>query len=79
MKVFLFAGSNYYPAGGWKDFKGSFDSVDLAKKHVAEHLQRYNDWMDGDVVYSDDLIISWDWYDITDNDMNLIVKDTYIR
>jgi hypothetical protein len=28
MKRFLlFAGSNYYPSGGWFDFRGSFDSI----------------------------------------------------
>ena len=28
----LFAGSNYYPEGGAYDFKGSFDTVELAVK-----------------------------------------------
>lgn len=23
----LFAGSRYYPCGGWNDFQGSFDSI----------------------------------------------------
>lgn len=27
----LFAGENYYPLGGWKDFVGSYPSVDAAK------------------------------------------------
>ena len=31
MKRFLlFAGDNYYPAGGMEDFKGDFDTVDEA-------------------------------------------------
>lgn len=31
MKQFLlFGGDNYYPSGGWGDFKGSFDTVSEA-------------------------------------------------
>ena len=46
MKRFaLFAGSNYYPSGGWADFEGSFDSVEEAQKfvfsHDDEHRARY--------------------------------------
>lgn len=26
-RYLLFAGSSYYPAGGWKDFRGSHDAV----------------------------------------------------
>lgn len=26
-KYLLFAGDKFYPAGGWKDFKGSYSSV----------------------------------------------------
>lgn len=26
-RYLLFAGDRYYPAGGWQDFKGSFDSL----------------------------------------------------
>lgn len=26
----LFAGHNYYPCGGWDDFKGSFDTPEEA-------------------------------------------------
>lgn len=33
MKRFiLFAGSNYYPSGGWSDFEGSFDDLEEARK-----------------------------------------------
>ena len=28
----LFAGSRYYPAGGWEDFIGFFPTVEAAKK-----------------------------------------------
>jgi hypothetical protein len=31
-RYLLFAGSFYYPAGGWSDFLGDFDSVDEAHR-----------------------------------------------
>ncbi len=35
MKPFiLFAGSAYYPSGGWRDYKGGFDSFEEAIKEV---------------------------------------------
>lgn len=41
MKRFLlFWGYDYYPSGGWYDFKGSFDSLDAAKEVL---LQRQPD------------------------------------
>jgi hypothetical protein len=40
-RYLLFYGDNYYPSGGWDDFKGDFDSVDEAK--VAFEKQR-EDW-----------------------------------
>lgn len=30
----LFGGSYYYPAGGWKDVLGTFDSADEAKNNA---------------------------------------------
>jgi hypothetical protein len=38
MKRFLlFAGSTYYPAGGWKDFKGRFGTLEEAIAWVADN------------------------------------------
>lgn len=34
-KYLLFAGDYYYPAGGFNDFIGSFDSIDEAKQAYA--------------------------------------------
>jgi len=34
MAVQLFAGDNYYPAGGWDDYIDSFPSVDAAVAHL---------------------------------------------
>ncbi len=42
MKRFLlFDGDTYYPAGGWHDFAGSFDTLDEAQ---AEAKNRGADW-----------------------------------
>ena len=42
MKRYLvFAGSDYYPLGGWEDFKGAFDT----KEEATEFIARGNwDW-----------------------------------
>lgn len=37
----LFSGDAYYPAGGWDDFRGSFDTLDEA---VAAAQKRGDDW-----------------------------------
>jgi hypothetical protein len=29
-RYLLFTGNQYYPSGGWSDFKGSFDTVEEA-------------------------------------------------
>ena len=38
----LFAGDNYYPEGGWRDFQGAFMSIEAAE----EHFRTYDrfDW-----------------------------------
>lgn len=43
MKRFLlFAGSDYYPSGGWKDFQKDFDTLEEANNYIG---QNYNaDW-----------------------------------
>jgi hypothetical protein len=44
MKRYLvFAGDRYYPHGGWRDFKGSFDTREEARKKALEYGQKY-DW-----------------------------------
>lgn len=35
-RYFLFAGHNYYPQGGWEDFKGSFSTVNEAHGYELE-------------------------------------------
>lgn len=53
MKYILFAGNTYYPNGGWKDFRGLFDTVDLAIKAV-------NDYNENKHNLEDD----WDWWHV---------------
>lgn len=37
MKRFLlFVGEEYYPCGGWHDFRGAFDTAEEAKRAVFE-------------------------------------------
>jgi len=43
-KFLLFAGDNYYPSGGWSDFKGIFDSIEDALDGVDDC--RTNDWFE---------------------------------
>lgn len=33
-KYLLFAGDNYYPMGGFDDFRGDFDTIELAEQHL---------------------------------------------
>lgn len=56
MKRFLlFVGDTYYPCGGWRDFKGSFDTEDEARAHAA-------------VLKADENGYGWDWAHIVDTE-----------
>lgn len=46
MKRFLlFAGSNFYPEGGWRDFRGSFDTVAEAQNAACALAEEFGiDW-----------------------------------
>jgi len=58
-RYLLFAGDQYYPAGGWHDFQGSFDSVAEAKEDYERHRWlKYWDW--GHVVDAETQE-QWDW------------------
>lgn len=37
-RYMLFAGGDYYPAGGWKDFQGDFDTYAAAKEALGKWL-----------------------------------------
>lgn len=40
-RYLMFAGSEYYPAGGWGDFVDSYDTIDEAKAAMSP---RHHDW-----------------------------------
>lgn len=41
-RFLVFAGDQYYPYGGYWDYRGGFASIDLAKNHLLAH--RGYDW-----------------------------------
>lgn len=46
MKRFLlFAGPYYYPAGGWGDFQGDFDSIVAARRKLIEIPGEMREWL----------------------------------
>lgn len=47
-RYLLFAGENYYPGGGWYDYRGSFDTAEEASQAGgALHNKRINGaWVD---------------------------------
>jgi len=62
MKYYLFAGSTYYASGGANDFIKSSDDLEYLIEYARELLQGQEDtkWN------------MYDWYHITDEDMNII-------
>jgi hypothetical protein len=42
LKPMLFAGTNYYPLGGWDDFKGYFDSIEDAMKFIDDRKEDFS-------------------------------------
>lgn len=47
MKRFiLFAGSEYYPGGGWNDFRGFFDSTEEINQYLAGKSFDWWHWYD---------------------------------
>lgn len=43
-RYLLFAGSTYYPAGGWHDFRGDFDSIEEAKAKIDQDEEASDGW-----------------------------------
>ena len=60
-RYLLFAGSTYYPYGGWEDFIGVFESVEEAKSYFHTHKH-------------DEL---WEWYHIVEIDSLKLVEKRY--
>ena len=55
----LFTGSEYYPEGGVCDFKGTFYTVEAARKHAVDDI------FEGEFH-------DIDWYQITDLSLKII-------
>ena len=62
-RYLLFAGTNYYPAGGWKDFRDSYDSLAEAMKcgeeFTIEPTAPLYDWWHI-VDLEEGAVIAWD-------------------
>ena len=43
-RYLLFATAQYYPNGGWDDFKGNFDTREEAEKEGKERLENGMDY-----------------------------------
>ena len=61
-RFLLFAGDEYYPAGGWDDFRGSFKTVEEAEKKADKPTDR--EWANN----------SYDWWHIVDSTTGKSVK-----
>jgi len=47
-RYLLFGGDQYYPLGGWQDFKGAFDTKDQALKEAANWSWDWYQIVDGE-------------------------------
>ena len=59
----MFTGDTYYPSGGWRDFKGSFDLVEEAEEEVRR--------------MRNDKELGFDWFQIVDVQMKGTVSEKY--
>lgn len=55
-RYLLFAGARYYPSGGFRDYVGSFDTIEDAESHGSNEHFGYDWWqvvdlMDGGIVH----------------------------
>ncbi len=55
-KVMLFYGNEFYPYGGWDDFKGYFDSVEEAK-NFTEKEEKDSSFMWAHIVQNDRIVV----------------------
>lgn len=64
----LFAGSIYYPSGGWEDFKGYFDDIEKAKNWLRLE-EKDASFMWAHIVYKNNII--WKGLDQGDTYLNI--------
>ena len=63
-RYFLFAGDVYYPSGGWKDFKGAFDTIKDASDAAITDLE----------PYQKEELGRFNWYQVVDTSTWKIVE-----
>lgn len=61
-RYLLFFGMDYYPAGGWSDFKGDFDTIEEADARF-QQFEKSSSSLNGR------------WYQIIDTTNKLIVRE----
>lgn len=60
-RYLLFTGDNYYPAGGFHDADGFFDTIEEAKDHIVTDLIKY--------------VPNFNWWHIVDTETGKIVAE----
>jgi hypothetical protein len=55
-RYLLFAGYDYYPSGGWNDFRGDFENLDVAVDQARQ----------GDKMWGAKSRRDWDWWHVID-------------
>lgn len=79
-KFRAFFGKNYYPHGGYEDFAGYFESVELARESIEKMCSEEN-YMWGHVVLNDIIIVKgikdfypevdkWEWTTMDNQEKN---------
>ena len=68
-RFYLFAGDDYYPAGGVGDYRNSFNTIDAA----IDHFEAYN------IKASMRGEMAWDWYQVVDShNMNVVAHGRHV-
>lgn len=74
-KYLLFYGYNYYPKGGWKDFKGYFDSLDDCKFYL-KMKEKDASYMWAHIVFNYKIVLIGETKDcLIDNDYSWIWEE----
>lgn len=53
----VFAGENYYPSGGWRDFQGFHTTLESAQKAVKELSNTREDWFQIVAIYNGAVVV----------------------
>lgn len=64
IKPMLFAGSTFYPHGGWEDFRGYFDTIEDAKKWLQSNSCEIATWSSWAHIVVNSKIVMRCYFDI---------------